>query len=545
MNPFTRFQPSLGFYDGGAEPIIQNHMSAMQYGNISVGIASWWGQDTRTDGRISSLLSATGDRQFRWTVYYEPEGQGNPSVAQIRADLVYLRDQYASSPAFYQVGGKFVVFVYADGSDACATADRWAQANASVGAYVVLKVFSGYRDCASQPAGWHQYAPAVAADTQGSYSYSISPGFHLANQPVRLARDLGRWNDNVRQMAASGADFQLVTTFNEWGEGTSVESATGWASASGFGAYLDVLHANGVVRTSPVPTAAPTPAPTPVPTVAPPAPTPAPTPPPSTGSAAVLVGAGDIASCGSSGDEATAALLDGIPGTVFTTGDNVYEDGTASEFANCYARSWGRHQARTRPAPGNHDWHTANAQGYRDYFGFGSGPLWYSYNVGAWHVVVLDSSCSNAGGCGAGSAQHTWLVNDLAADTSACTVALWHHPRFSSGSNHGSSTATAAFWTALYNDGAELVLAGHEHSYERFAPQNPSASADPNGIRQFVVGTGGRNLYQFGSVVANSEVRNNSTFGVLKLTLDPGRYSWQFVPVTGGAFTDAGTGTCH
>ena len=288
----------------------------------------------------------------------------------------------------------------------------------------------------------------------------------------------------------------------------------------------------------PTPTPAPTPDPTPVPT---PAPTPA--PPPGSGSA-VLVGAGDIASCDSSGDEATAALLDGIAGTVFTTGDSVYEDGTASQFANCYEPSWGRHKARTRPAPGNHDWHTANAQGYRDYFGFGPGPLWYSYNLGSWHVVVLDSSCANAGGCGVGSAQHTWLINDLATDTSACTVALWHHPRFSSG-DHGSSTATAAFWTALYADGAELVLTGHDHSYERFAPQNPLALADPNGIRQFVVGTGGKNHYAFGAIVANSEVRNDDTFGVLKLTLDAGSYSWQFVPEAGATFTDSGTGTCH
>ena len=159
--------------------------------------------------------------------------------------------------------------------------------------------------------------------------------------------------------------------------------------------------------------------------------------------------------------------------------------------------------------------------------------------------MVLDSNCGNAGGCDPGSAQHTWLVNDLAADTSACTVAMWHHPRFSSGDHHGSSSATAAFWTALYNDGAEIVLNGHDHSYERFAPQNASAGADPNGIRQFVVGTGGRNLYSFGSPIANSEVRNSDTFGVLKLTLNPGSYSWQFVPVAGRTFADAGTGTCH
>lgn len=258
----------------------------------------------------------------------------------------------------------------------------------------------------------------------------------------------------------------------------------------------------------------------------------------------VLVGAGDIAWCSSTGDEATAALLDGIAGTVFTTGDNVYESGTPAEFANCYEPSWGRHRARTLPAPGNHDWRTVNAEGYRDYFGFGPGPLWYSYNLAGWHVVVLDSNCDKVGGCGPGSPQHTWLLNDLAADTHACTAAIWHAPRFSSGA-HGSSTAAEAFWTALYEDGAEIVVNGHDHNYERFAPQTPAAVAHPNGIRQFVVGTGGKTLRLLGPTLANSEIRNSQIFGVLKLTLTAGHYAWRFVPVGGAAFSDAGTGTCH
>ncbi|MBA3405828.1 MAG: S-layer homology domain-containing protein [Gemmatimonadaceae bacterium] len=258
----------------------------------------------------------------------------------------------------------------------------------------------------------------------------------------------------------------------------------------------------------------------------------------------VLVGAGDIASCSSSGDEATASLLDGIAGTVFTTGDNVYDSGTPTEYADCYDSSWGRHRHRTLPAPGNHDWRTANAHGYRDYFGLRSGPLWYSYNLGAWHVVVLDSNCASVGGCGVGSPQHTWLVDDLASDTRACTLAIWHQPRFSSGA-HGSSTAMAAFWQELYADGAELVINGHDHNYERFAPQSPSGVPDAKGIREIVVGTGGKTLRPFGVTVANSEVRNSTAFGVLKVTLAAGSYSWQFLPVAGGTFTDAGTGTCH
>ena len=258
----------------------------------------------------------------------------------------------------------------------------------------------------------------------------------------------------------------------------------------------------------------------------------------------VLVGAGDIARCSSSGDEATASLLDRIAGTVFTTGDNVYESGTPTEFEACYDPSWGRHRHRTLPAPGNHDWRTSNAQGYRDYFGFRSGPLWYSYNIGAWHVVVLDSNCATVGGCGVGSPQHSWLVKDLAVDTRACTLAIWHEPRFSSG-YHGSSTAVDAFWQALYADGAELVINGHDHNYERFAPQSPSGVQDAKGIREIVVGTGGRTLRPFGTPVANSEVRNSNTFGVLKLTLAAGSYSWQFLPVAGGTFTDVGTGSCR
>jgi len=246
MDPFTKYQPSLGFYDSGAGSTIRQHVGAMQYGGIEVGISSWWGVGTRSDSRVPSLLANTAGSSFRWTLYYEQEAQGDPTLAQIASDLRYIRDTYASNPSFFRISGRFVVFVYADGADACAMASRWAQANSGINAYIVLKVFSGYKACPSQPAGWHQYAPAKAADAQPGFSYAISPGFDKANEAApRLARDLNRWAQNVRDMIASGAPFQLVTTFNEWGEGTSVESATEWASASGYGAYLDVLHRNG------------------------------------------------------------------------------------------------------------------------------------------------------------------------------------------------------------------------------------------------------------------------------------------------------------
>jgi hypothetical protein len=258
----------------------------------------------------------------------------------------------------------------------------------------------------------------------------------------------------------------------------------------------------------------------------------------------VLVGAGDIATSGS-GDSATANLLDGISGTVFTAGDNAYPDGTTSNFNTYYAPTWGRHKARTRPSPGNHDYHTAGATGYFGYFGANAGPSgrgYYSYDLGTWHIVSLNSEISMS----VGSAQETWLRNDLAASTKPCTLAYWHKPRWTSGANHAPNTATGPLVQALYNRNAEVIVSGHNHQYERFAPMNPSGAADSaRGIRQFVAGMGGAGLYSFGSIKPNSQARNNNTFGVLKLTLHANSYDWQFVHAAGGTYTDSGTTACH
>jgi hypothetical protein len=268
----------------------------------------------------------------------------------------------------------------------------------------------------------------------------------------------------------------------------------------------------------------------------------------STQSDPVLVGAGDIASCASSGDEATAKLLDGISGTVFAAGDTVYEDGTAEEFANCYDPSWGRHKARTYPIPGNHEYHTANATGYFGYFGAAAGDPargYYSYDLGQWHIVALNSVCAQVGGCEATSPMVTWLKQDLAANPRACTLAYVHHPLFSSGP-HGNQTFMRPTWDALYAADADVVISGNDHDYERFAPQNPSGAADQaRGIREFVVGTGGNSLYSFTTVRPNSEVRYSGGYGVLKLTLHPSSYDWQFVSEAGKSFADSGSGQCH
>jgi hypothetical protein len=265
--------------------------------------------------------------------------------------------------------------------------------------------------------------------------------------------------------------------------------------------------------------------------------------------AAVLVGAGDIADCRDlSGAEATAKLLEKIPGTVMAIGDLAYPDGSEANFA-CYDQTWGRVKSRTRPAPGNHEFHTLGAGFYFQYFGAAAGDPakgYYSYDLGTWHIVALNSECQAAGGCDAASPQGQWLKADLAGHPVACTLAYFHKPLFSSGGAHGDDLTVKPLWDALFAANVDVVVSGHDHDYERFAPQTPEALADNSrGIREFVVGTGGKNHRPFGIVKPNSEVRDAEAFGVLKLTLFPGRYEWEFVPVEGKIFQDAGTGTCH
>jgi len=265
------------------------------------------------------------------------------------------------------------------------------------------------------------------------------------------------------------------------------------------------------------------------------------------GGDAVLVGAGDIASCGSSGTKGTADLIKGIPGTVFTTGDNAYSDGADADFTKCYDPTWGAFKARTRPATGNHDYHTSGASGYFKYFGASAGDSkkgYYSYDLGAWHVVVLNSNCSEIGGCDSSSAQNTWLKSDLAASKAKCTVAMWHHPLYNVG-HHGPSSSVAPLWQTLYDNGADLVLEGHDHNYQRWAPMDAKGKLDSaKGLRSFVVGTGGADFYALGSD-SRIEAKDSNTWGVLKLTLHATSYDFEFVPMAGKSFTDKGTGNCH
>jgi hypothetical protein len=296
---------------------------------------------------------------------------------------------------------------------------------------------------------------------------------------------------------------------------------------------------------------------------------------PASGPAPVIAAAGDIA-CNSpsqtSGHKCqqglTAAEITADPklAAVLALGDLQYECGDYPYLERYYGSTWGRFRARTYPAIGNHEYLTTRGKsacdpgttvagkGYFDYWngvGAATGRAgdrsqgYYSFDVGTWHLISLNSNCSRAGGCDAGSPQATWLRNDLASHPNRCTLAYWHHPRFSSG-EHGDDLAVAPLWQILYQAGADVVLNGHDHDYERFAPQTPDAKADAaTGIREFVVGTGGKSHYRFVSTQPNSQVRNGDTFGVLELTLRPTGYDWRFVPAAGGTFTDSGSGSCH
>ncbi len=245
---------------------------------------------------------------------------------------------------------------------------------------------------------------------------------------------------------------------------------------------------------------------------------------------------------------ATSDLLVGAGyAAVLLLGDIQYEDGAYSKFLASYNPSWGRVKSITKPAPGNHEYQSGTAAGYYQYFGSAAGDPtkgYYSYDLGGWHIVALNSNCSFVGGCGAGSPQELWLRADLAAHPASCTLAYWHHPRFSSGS-HGNDTTYTAFWQALYDANADLVLVGHDHDYERFAPQTPGGALDPaRGIRQIVAGSGGKEVRGFSTIRANSEARNASSLGVLELTLGASAYEWRYRAAV-GSFADNGSASCH
>ncbi len=256
--------------------------------------------------------------------------------------------------------------------------------------------------------------------------------------------------------------------------------------------------------------------------------------------AIVLLALGDVASCADTHDEDVASLAARLPGTIALLGDIAYPDGSPADYANCFDPAWRPMLARIQPAPGNHEYQTTDAAGYFAEFGIAAGTAgegWYSYELGAWHVVVLNSNCDFVGGCDTGSPQLAWLEADLEAHPAACTLAYWHHPRYSSG-RHGDDSRTEPLWQALAGADADLVLVGHDHDYERVAPID--------GIRSFVVGTGGRSLYEFARPTGpRTELRVNDSYGLLMLTLRDTGFDWRFVPAAGSSLVDTGSAACH
>jgi hypothetical protein len=294
---------------------------------------------------------------------------------------------------------------------------------------------------------------------------------------------------------------------------------------------------------TPGPGSTPTPSPTPMPTTGP---TPRPRPP----TTVTIVAAGDIACDPASNvgmpkycDQAATANLIGQlgPNAVLTLGDNQYENGTAAAFKSVYGASWGKYRSITYPAIGNHEYLTAGAAGYFGYFGV---PSYYSFDLGDWHLISLNSECHFVGGCQAGSAQERWLVADLAAHPTRCTLVYWHEPRWSSG-EHGDATQMTAIWNDLVAAHVDVVMSGHNHDYERFVALDAAGQPSSGGVTEFVVGTGGKNHYAFTAPALTGEVvRNDTSSGVIEMSLGPTGYSWRFVPAPGYTFADSGSAAC-
>lgn len=582
-NP-SSFDPASELYSANNYDIFKWQAAKLAEAKQEVAIASWWGIGTKEDSALIRILGDFMTRMdnpypnLRWAIYYEDEGFADPSVSTIVTDLNHIKATFTSSRYFLKVNGKPVVFVYAGANDVPGTmTQRWKQANSQLGNefYVVLKVFPGFESDTNQPDSWHQYAPAVRSGSHAPYSAFVSPGFWLDGSPERLVRNPAEFESAVKTMTNSNVTWKLVETWNEWGEGTSVEpgqqvrtnTVTGVDELhpSGYqfqNLYIDILRSNlppleqGTGSNSVPVSASPTITQNPTPT---PSATPI-TTPVSSSTGTTVVAVGDMV-CGAASTgaackqmETSSLALSLNPSIAIVLGDVQYEEGALADFEKYYAPSWGRLKNITSPVVGNHEYLTPNAQGYFDYFN-GVGNLdgkagdrakgYYAYNVDKnWRIYVLNSNCSKVGGCEVGSPQEKWLRADLAANPKKCILGAYHHPYRSSGGR--ATPAVGPLFKALYEYGAEIVLAGHEHNYERFFPQDDAGNRVSNGITEFVAGMGGRNFTQFVTKSPNVAAQNANTFGVLKLLLKDSSAEYEFVAIPGSTsgFSDKGTINC-
>jgi acid phosphatase type 7 len=622
--PAQRPAPSASSDELGS---ISRHLAALEWARADAAIIPWSRPSSTADRKLTAVLAAVASSGAHVRAAALIEHLQGTEASQIGR----LAAHQANAPGYLRVDSRPAVFIaLADPSlRACDEVRRWRVA--ARGFWLAQAAFSGYASCRGAADAWFREAPEVHS-ARAAGTFLIRPGSWPSSAPTpALPRSADAWERSIAQMNASGAPVQIVDSLNDWAHGTAIEASDAWPSASGFGVYLDALHAHpagaarpaarprvGAVRLSHVTahaaalsatvsagTAAgawwvefgPT---TAYGQMTSPASLAAARPPrevsaaltalssgttyharvvvsSATGSVASrdavfrtspdphivrVAAAGDIACDPSSpffnAGAGTAvdchqrgvsdAILAGRYDAVLPLGDVQYESGSAAELSASYDPSWGRLKPITHPAVGNHEYGSPGAEAYFHYFGVAAGAPdrgYYSYDLGSWHLIVLNSNCARIGGCVAGSAEEAWLRADLAAHPVACIVAYWHHPRFSSGQN-GDAEFMGTIWSDLYAAGADVVLNGHDHDYERFAPQTPAGSRDDaRGIREFVVGTGGKNHMRFKSIEANSEVHDNTSFGFLELTLRAGAYDWRFVSDPPGGLSDSGAGTCH
>jgi hypothetical protein len=520
---FGHYTPTLGFYNSSSDAVVDDHIAALDYGNFDVAIASWFGPGTHSEStRLPKLLSRTAaaGSNLKWAAYYEPEGTGDPPVETIRSHLNYLA-AYATSNQWAKIDGRPVLFVYNANDSTCAITNKWSQFKADW--YVVLKVVPGYATCVEQPDAWHQYGPASRTQVHRD-SYVISPGFwHYNEATPRLARDSAAWAQNVRDMVASNKPWQVVTTFNEWGEGTAVEEATAWQTA-GRGTYLDILHNDGQLAS-----------------------------PPPSGDPRVVLAAGDVQPDGPCA--ATTPLFSQNPHDgVLTLGDNQYDTGSLTLYNSRWAPCWGAAApvGKVYPSPGNHD---STKGGYCSYFTgkaavadpcpdpTTSNRQFYKFRIGDWEFFSLDTGTSGSS-ADLGQAQTNWLDQQLAASPTRCQAIYMHHPRYSEG-DHGPMAGLQGMWQIAMNHRVDLILAGHDHNYQRFPRLNATGGLDnSNGVTSLVVGTGGASHYATRNLNPQNVAQNTTDFGLERLELRVDGVSGRFIPVS-GSYTDTFTETCR
>jgi hypothetical protein len=636
----------------GGGGTVSSHLAALAWARADAVLVHWNGRRTASDRQLAALLAGTaspGTQVHAAALIKSVRGSA-------RTLLRRLAKSRAASQGYLHIQSRPAVFVaLRKAHRSCARAHRWRAAARAW--WLGLAAFPGYERCRGAADVWFRDSP-VARTAKANGSFLIRPGYWPSSaRAPRVTRSIAAWRRSIRQMVASHASLQLIDSLNDWSHGSAIEASRAWASASGFGLYLDALHDQASVSAQRPPPALTTPvtqvpapqAPgaTPVVQTSPavdaasasavtaheatltgavsgggtPAtwwveygPTPAygqatsPTSLPPDGvkrsvsvvlrslssavtyharvvvasavgrvgspdvafttlvdpQAARVAAAGDIACSpnavdfnGGLGTATTCrqmavsnAILAGAYDAVLPLGDEQYPAGTGPAFAASYHPSWGRLNPIAHPVPGNHEYGTPGAVPYYQYFGASAGTAgqgWYSYELGSWHVVALNSNCAFVtGGCGSGSPQEVWLRADLAAHPAACTLAYWHHPLFTSG-QEVPAVEMSTIWADLTSAGADVVVNGHNHDYERFAPQSATAQLDvAHGMREFVVGTGGFNHMALHKVRAgNTEASDSTSFGFLGLTLGSGSYSWRFVPTAPDAFTDSGTASCH